>query len=69
MDYEFGILFGMEDYEPCGTSYSLEGAKRECAESEYAWSGRHINEWRFVRGRWVADTDNPNEFWYVREVQ
>lgn len=59
MEYEYGILFGMEEYEPMGTSYTLQGAMDECDGTG----------WRFVRGRWVADTDDPNEFWYVREVQ
>lgn len=59
MDYEYGILFGMEEYEPMGTRYTMQDAMAECEGA----SG-----WRFVRGRWVADTDDPNEFWYVREV-
>lgn len=69
MIYAYGCLYGMESYDPCGTADTLEAAMVACEELQQEWNGSHASDWKFVRGRWLAGTDEKGVYWYVREIK
>lgn len=67
--YEYGCIVGMNVHDVCDNADTLEEAWFRCELLQRDWDGTSVGDWEFNGKEWRAQSSDPDEPWYVREIR